>query len=155
MMSAGNYLMMFITLFSVFLLISCGSGGGGSDSSQNARTHTSIAGVQYSTDSSSQNPLIGTWVNGGYNLTFNPDNTYVRDFNLDGIPAILGSLKVSGNVIIVTDDIGGRYSCIDSSTGEVVNGSYTYDLRGSTLTFNLFHDPCNDRAAFFGLVYTR
>jgi hypothetical protein len=94
-------------------------------------------------------------VSQGYSLLFKSDNTYARDFNQDDIPVVLGSVKVSGNVIIVNDDSGGRYSCVDSTTGQVVSGSYTYVISGNTPTFNLFHDPCSDRAAFLCLTYLR
>jgi hypothetical protein len=147
---------MLLPLFFAASLVSCGSNGGGNDSSPNAVSCAPVEEIHRSSaDIGSQNPLVGAWVSGGYSLLFKSDNTYARDFNQDDIPVVLGSAKVSGNVIIVTDDSGGRYSCVDSVTGQVVSGSYTYVTSGNTLTFNLFHDPCSDRAAFLGLAYRR
>ncbi len=134
-------------------LLACGGTGGGSSgsntNSQNPRGESS-AGL----DANHQNPLIGTWVNGGCSLTFESDNTYLRDLNHEGVPAVRGSFMVSGNLIIVTD-FDGRHSCINSADGQVVSGSYTYAISGNTLTFNLFHDSCSARAAFLGLAYTK
>ncbi len=129
-------------------LLACGSIGDGASSanktSQNPRGDNSAR-----LDENHQNPLIGTWVSRGYSLTFNPDNTYVRDFNHEGIPAVQGTAAVSGNVLIVTD----TGSCISSEKS--TSGSYTYTLSGNTLTFSLFHESCSDRAGFFGLTYTK
>lgn len=134
-------------------LPACGGTGDGSlgsnTDSQNLHGESSAR-----LDANPQNPLIGTWVSGGYSLTFKSDNTYLRDFNHESIPAVRGSVMVSGNVIIVTD-FDGRHSCINSADGQVVTGSYTYAMSGNTLTFSLFHDPCSDRAALLGLTYIK
>ncbi len=142
-------IVLFFILF-VFLL-GCGSAGDGTSSanktSQNPRGDSSLR-----LDVNPQNPLIGTWVSRGYSLTFNPDGTYVRDFNHEGIPAVQGSVAMSGNVLIVTDS----GSCLSTGiTEKNTSGSYTYILSGNTLTFSLFHDSCNDRAAFFELTYVK
>jgi hypothetical protein len=137
-----------------FFMVSLLACGGGSDS--NSNPHSQYPGQESSArlDANTQNPLVGTWVSRGNSLTFKPDNTYLRDFNHEGIPAVRGSVMVSGNLIIVTDS-DGRHSCINSADGQVVSGSYTYAISGNTLTFRLFHDPCSDRAAFLCLTYTR
>jgi hypothetical protein len=145
-----------LPLFFASSLVSCGNSGGGNDSSPNAVSRAPVEEIHRSSaNTGSQNPLVGAWVSGGYRLVFKADNTYSRDFNHDDIPVVLGSAKVSGNVIIVNDDSGGRYSCVDSVTGQIVSGSYTYAISGNTLAFNLFHDSCSERAAFFNLVYSR
>jgi hypothetical protein len=155
-MSRSPFLMMFWGTFIVVSLFSCGSNGGRNSSSSNASLQaSSVEEAHYSTDANLQNPLIGAWVSGGYRLTFNADNTYERDFNSEGVPIVLGSVKVSGNVILVTDDSGGNYSCINSPAGEIISGAYTYTINGRTLTFNLVHDSCSERAAFLGLSYRR
>jgi hypothetical protein len=132
-------------------LFACGGNGGGTGSNANSRNPLVGESSANTNTANSQNPLAGTWVSGGYSLTFRSDNTYSRDFNLDGIPAVRGSVTVSGNVIIVTDS----GSCISSTTEKITSGSYTYTMSGNTLTFSLFHDPCSDRAAFMGLTYTK
>jgi hypothetical protein len=134
-------------------LFSCGTNGGGTSSSPNTNSQNSLVGENSLNihKADPQNPLIGTWVSGGYSLSFKSDNTYLRDFNHEGIPAVRGSVAVSGNVLIVTDSS----SCISSTTEKNTIGSYTYAISGNTLIFSLFHDPCSDRAAFFGLTYTK
>jgi hypothetical protein len=131
--------MLLCSFFMVSLLACSGTGDGSSGSIANAQNPPEASSARL--DANPQNPLIGTWVSGGYSITFKPDNTYLRDFNLDGIPAVRGRVTVSGNVIIVTDS----GSC----------GSYTYTMSGNTLTFSLFHDPCSERAAFLDLTYTK
>ncbi len=139
------------TLFSFLIvsLLACGTGGGTSSSNKTSRNPPGDSRVRL--DSNPQNPLIGTWVCKEYRLIFNPDNTYIRDFNQEGIPAVQGSVSVSGNVLIVTDS----GSCMSSAAEKNTSGSYTYILSGNTLTFSLFHDSCNDRAAFFELTYAK
>ena len=141
-------------LYSFFIssLLACGSAGSGGSGSNTVSQYAPV-GVSGSTTntSNSQNPLTGTWVSGGYSLTFKADNTYSRDENLPGTPVIRGSFTVSGNVILVTDSD----SCINGTSGETTSGSYTYTISGNTLTFDLFHDPCSDRAAFLRLTYTK
>ncbi len=132
------------------VLLACGSIGDGT-SNANKTSQNPHGESSSRLDLNHQNPLIGTWVSRGYSLTFNPDNTYVRDFNHEGIPAVQGSAAVSGNVLIVTDS----GSCISSAAEQSTSGSYTYTLSGNTLTFSLFHDSCSDRAGFFGLTYTK
>ena len=133
-------------------LLACGSAGSGNSGSntipQNPLGEESRSNTYAAT---SLNPLAGTWVNGGYRLTFKADNTYSRDLNLPGTPAVRGGFTVSGNVILITD----FDSCINGTTGETTSGSYTYTISGNALTFNLFHDACSDREAFLGLTYTR
>ncbi len=150
-MRTNHSLTMSLCFFIMVFLFACGGNGG--ETSSNTRSQNPLVGESSSnTDmANSQNPLAGTWVSGGYSLTFRSDNTYSRDFNLDGIPAAHGSITVSGNVIIVTDS----GSCINSTNGRIESGSYTYRMSGKTLTFSLFHDPCSDRAAFLGLTYIR
>ena len=140
-----------LSCFSFFMtsLLACGSGNSGSSTvPQNPLGEESRSNTYAAT---SLNPLAGTWVNGGYRLTFKADNTYSRDLNLPGMPAVRGSFTVSGNVIMVTD----FDSCINGTTGDTTSGSYTYTISGNALTFNLFHDPCSDRAAFLRLTYTK
>jgi hypothetical protein len=132
--------------------LACGSAGSSSSgpntNSQNPLTEESKS---FANTLNSRNTLYGTWVNGGYSLTFNSDNTYSRDLNLAGAQAVRGSFAVSGNVIMVTDSD----SCINGTTGETTSGSYTFTIAGNALTFNIFHDPCSDRAAFLRLTYTK
>jgi hypothetical protein len=135
--------------FFMVSLLACGGSSGPDTDSQNPLGESSTR-----LDANPQNPLIGTWVSGGHSLTFKSDNTYLRDFNHEGIPAVRGSVMVSGNLILVTDS-DGRHSCVNSADGQVVSGAYTYAISGNTLTFSLFHDPCSDRAAFLGLTYTK
>ncbi len=154
-MSIRHSLTTFASLFFAVLLLSCGSNGGGNGSSSNTSSHAAVEEIHSSVDTGSRNPLVGVWVSGGYSLIFKTDNTYSRDFKHDDIPAVLGSTTVSGNVIIVTDDSDGHYSCVNSPTRQIMSGSYTYTINGNTLIFDRVHDPCVDRAAFLGLVYTR
>jgi len=138
----------------MFFLFACGSNEG--EPSSTTVSQNPLLGESRSNTitENSENPLAGTWISGGYSLTFKSDNTYRRDSNHEGIPAIRGSFTMSGNVIILTDT-DGLYSCIDSSTKHVVSGSYTYAMTGTALTFSLFHDPCSDRAAVMSLTYTK
>jgi hypothetical protein len=152
-MSIRHSLAILLLPFFVASLLSCGSNGGGNGSNSITSSHAFVEGIHSSADTSSQNPLIGTWSSGVYSLTFKSDNTYLRDFNHEGIPAVRGSVMVSGNLIIVTDS-DGSHSCINTD-GQVVRGSYTYAISSNTLTFSLFHDACSDRAAFLGLTYTK
>jgi hypothetical protein len=145
--SSTMLLCSFIALF----LIACGNNGEGSSPNTNSLNPLVGENSSNTNTANSQNPLAGTWVSGGYSLTFKSDNTYLRDFNHEGIPAVRGSVTVSGNVIIVADS----GSCISSTTGKIESGSYTYTIIGNTLTFNLFHDPCSDRAAFLGQTYSK
>jgi len=150
-----NTLTMLLSLFLFVALLSCGSNGAGNGSASNVLSQTSTEEIHASTETGSQYPLVGTWVSGPYRLIFNSDNTYSRIYNHDDSPAVSGNVHLSGNVIIINDDSGGRYTCANSDIGQVVSGTYTYTINGVTLTFNLFHDPCSDRAAILGLVYTR
>jgi hypothetical protein len=144
----------FMFLFAVSP-VSCGSSGGENSSRANVGSLTTVEGTPSHADVSLQNPLIGSWVSGDHTLVFNSDSRSVRAFNHDDIPAVLGSVVTSGNVIIVTDISDGRHSCVNSVTGEFVSGTYTYAINGNTLIFNRVHDPCVDRAAFLGLAYIR
>jgi len=152
-MKTGNNHSLAMLLFSFItvLLFSCGSNGGGSSLNTNLPKPLVGESSSNTNTANSQNPLVGTWISDGYSLTFKSDNTYLRDFNHEGIPAVRGSMTVSGNVIIVTDS----GSCTSSTTGRIESGSYTYTIAGNTLTFSLFHDPCSDRAEFLGQTYTR
>jgi len=136
--------------FFMAFLFACGSNGVGisSNTSQNPLVGESIS---ITNAAYPKNPLAGTWVSGGYSLTFKSDNTYLRDYNHEGMPAVQGNVLVSGNAIILTDSD----SCISSTTGETLSGSYTYDMSGSTLTLSLVHDPCRDRAAFLRPTYMK
>jgi len=147
----NHSLTMLLYSFMTLFIFACGSNGGGPSLSTNSPNPLVGESSSNTNTANSQNPLAGTWVSSGYSLTFNSDNTYLRDFNHEGIPAVRGSVTVSGNVIIVTDS----GSCISSTTGRIESGSYTYTIAGNTLTFNLFHDPCSDRAAFLDQTYTR
>ncbi len=142
-------LTMLLCSFFMVSLPACGTGDGTSSSNKTSRNLPGDGSVRL--DSNPQNPLIGTWVSKEYRLIFNPDNTYIRDFNQEGIPAVQGSVSISGNVLIVTDS----GSCMSSAAEKSTIGSYTYTQSGNTLTFSLFHDSCSDRAAFFGLTYTK
>jgi hypothetical protein len=130
-------------------LLSCGSGSSGSNTIQ--QIPLGEEGGPNASTSNSQNPLLGTWVSGNNRLAFKTDNIYSRDPNLSGMSAVRGSFTVSGNVILVTD----ADSCINGTTGETTSGSYTYTISGNTLTFDLFHDPCSERAAFLMMTYTK
>ena len=135
-------------------LLACGGTGGSSSGSITNTNSQNLRGERSARlDANPQDQLIGTWVSGGYSLTFKSDNNYARDFNHEAIQAVRGSVMVSGNLMIVTD-FDGSHSCINAD-GQVVSGSYTYAISSNTLTFSLFHDPCSDRAAFFGLTYTK
>jgi hypothetical protein len=147
----NHSLTMLLCSFIALFLIACGNNGGGSSSNTNSLNPLVGESSSKTNTANSQNPLAGTWVSGGYSLAFKSDNTYLRDFNHEGIPSVRGSATVSGNVIILTDSA----SCINSTTGKIESGSYTYTIIGNTLTFNLFHDPCSDRAAFLGQTYTK
>ncbi len=142
-------LTMLLCSFFMVSLPACGTGGGSSGSNTSSQNPQEESRARL--DANPKNPLIGTWVSGGYSITFKSDNTYLRDFNLEGVPAVRGSATMSGNVLIVTDSS----SCISSAIEKNTSGSYTYALSGNTLTFSLFHDSCSDRAAFFGLTYTK
>ncbi len=151
--SARHSVTLLVLLFLLTSVLSCGSNAGGGQS-LNEIPQAPLEEMRASEGTGSQNPLVGTWVSGAYRLIFKADSTYSREFNQD-IPAVEGNARVSGNVIIVNDDSGGRDSCFGSATGEVVSGTYTYTIKGNALTFDRFHDPCRDRAAFFGFMYTR
>ncbi len=135
----------------VAILFACGGNGEGTSSKANSLDSFVDTGSSNLNSANPRNPLIGTWVSREYRLTFNPDSTYVRDFNQEGIPALQGSVTMSGNVLIVTD----TGSCGDSAAEEGTRGSYTYAISGNRLTFCLFHDPCRDRAALFERTYIK
>ena len=137
----------------VSMLVSCGSEGGGSVSGSNASLQNQVKGIWPSSNIHAQDPLSGTWKSGDQTLTFE-DNTYSADFNHDGLPEAWGRITRSGNIMILTDS-GGRNSCINNDAVQVVDGIYTYDVSGDTLTFGLFRDPCHSRAGFLGLTYTK
>lgn len=138
----------------VSMLIACGGEGGGSVSGLDAIKLNQVEGIGSHSNRDAQDPLAGTWAGGDRTLTFESDNTYSADFNHDGHPEVWGRVARSGNVMILTDS-GGRSSCINSADGQAVDGIYTYDISGDTLTFGLFHDPCRGRAGFLGLTYTK
>ncbi len=137
--------------FFLFFLFACGSNGAGTSSNINSQNPLVGESSSDTNTANSQNLLAGTWSSGEYILTFKSDNTYLRDYNREGTPTAQGSVRVSGNVIILTDSD----SCISSTTGETLSGSYTYAISANTLTLGLFHDPCKDRAAFLSLTYTK
>jgi len=149
----SKYLLTIFLSFPFMLsLLACGNGGNTGrvdpDSNTNSQNPDAVSSTRLETIS--QNPLIGTWVNGEHNLTIKSDNTYMRDINHEGIAAAWGHVLVSGNVIIVSDTEG-RKSC----DGQAGSGSYTYTVSNNMLTFNLFYDTCSSRSASFGLTYTK
>jgi len=144
-----------LALFCLGLLLSCGRSGDGNGSLSNAISHTAVEGTHSNADTGLQNQLVGTWVHGGYCLIFSLDNSYSRSLRRDNISIVLGSITISGDLVIVTDNAGYPYSCRNSSTEQAIIGSYTYSISGNTLIFHLFQDSCSDRVPFFNLVYTR
>lgn len=146
--------MLLCSFFMVSMLVACGGEGGGGVSGPNTNLQKPVEGIGSRSNINAQDPLAGTWAIGDHALTFGSDNTYSVDFNHDGLPEVWGRVARSGNVMILTDS-GGRKSCINSADGQVVDGIYTYDISGDTLTFGLFHDPCRGRAGFLGLTYTK
>ncbi len=130
------------TLFLVSML-GCGSEGGGNNSSIYGQNHLQSDNVSSTTNS--ENPLVGTWVSREHSLTFKSDNTYFGDVNIDGIPAVWGSVMVSGNVVIFADAADSN-SCRRKDGGQIASGSYTYTISGNTLNFSLVHDVCRNRA---------
>ncbi len=143
---------MLLCCVSLVSLIACGREEGGSFTGPNPQNMFEENGSN--SRDFLQNPLLGTWVNREYKLTFKSDNTYEIDFTRDGSSGAWGSITLSGNAIILTDS-GGRYSCMPSAAGEVGSGCYTYTMIGNTLTFSLFHDACSSRTAILGLTYTK
>jgi hypothetical protein len=137
--------------FIVVLLFACGSNEGGNIS--NVNSMNPIESSSAHSDANSQTQLAGTWVSGEYSLTFKPDCTYLRGDHHEDLPAVWGSVLVSGNLIILTDTNGG-HPCIDSD-GQVVSGSYTFAISGDTLTLSIFHDPCSERVAALKAAYTK
>jgi len=145
--------MLLCSFFIVSMLVACGGEGGGSVSGSNQNLQNTVEGIGSSSNIHVQDPLAGTWTNGDQTLTFE-DNTYSTDFNHDGLPEAWGRITRSGNVMIMIDS-GGRNSCVYSAALQVVDGIYTYDISGDTLTFGLFRDPCRSRTGFLGLTYTK
>ncbi len=154
MKTTSKYILtVFLCAFFTVSLHACGGSGNGSSES-NTNSQNALGDSIARLHANSQNPLLGTWISGEHNLTFKSDNTYLHDFNHEGIPAVRGHVMVSGNLIIVTDSEG-RQSCINSTDGNGVSGFYTYAVSNNTLTFALFYDPCSDRSAILRLAYTK
>jgi hypothetical protein len=132
-------------------MLACGRGGGNNASSNGQNP---LESDDLSSTTNSENPLIGTWVSGGYSLTFKSDNTYFSGLNRDGIPEVWGNFIISGNVVIFPDSIG-----INSSGrkggGQIISGSYTYTINGNTLAFSPVLDLCPDRANMLCLSYQK
>lgn len=139
------------TLF-IISNLACGRDGGVNGASSNGQNPLESNSLSPTTNS--ENPLIGTWVSGGYSLTFKSDNTYSSDLNRDAIPEGWGSVMISGNVVIFTGAIGSNsYSRKDD--GQIISGSYTYAICGNTLTFSPVLDLCRDRANILCLSYQK
>ncbi len=141
-----------LATFIIGWMLECGYDGGGNSPSSNGQNHPGSGGL--SSTANSENPLVGTWVSGRHSLTFNSDYTYSSDLNRDGIPSVWGSVVVSGNVAIFTDAAASN-SCTRKDDGQVVSGSYTYAVSGSTLSFSLVHDLCSDRVNLLNLSYQK
>ncbi len=144
-----------LTLLETLFLVSmfgCGSEGGGNNASLYGQTH--LQSDNLNSTPNSENPLLGTWVSGRHSLTFKSDNTYFGDLNPDGVPAVWGSVVVSGNVAIFTDAVASNF-CRRKDGGQIVSGSYTYTISGNTLSFSLVHDSCRDRANLLSLNYQK
>ncbi len=141
-----------LTSICLVSLLSCGSNGGGSVVSSNGQN--AIVSERLSTPANSENPLIGSWVSGGYNLSFKPDNTYSCDYNRDGTPAVWGSVTTSGNVAIFSEPSGSNPD-IHKDAVQVLAGSYTYVINGNILTFSPVLDLCHDRTNILCLSYQK
>ncbi len=136
-----------LSIFCMVSMLACGRGGGGNNASSNGQNPLPSEGLSSTTNS--ENPLIGTWVSGGYSLTFKSDNTYFSGTNRDGIPEAWGSVVISGNVVIFSDSSGRK------DGGQIISGSYTYTINGNTLAFNPVLDLCPDRANMLCLSYQK
>ncbi len=68
----------------------------------------------------------------------------------NGAAAIAGSVQIAGNKITF-HDIGGPLAC----RGAQVNGTYTWKLRGATLTLTRVNDSCVGRRTVFTHSFTR
>jgi len=133
-------------------LFACGSNGGGYNAGSNGRNP--LAGDLKSSMMSSDNPLVGTWVSGEYSLTFRSDNTYLADSSGDGNPAVWGRVMISGNVAIFSGASGSNSSSrLDG--GQIISGTYTYTIYGTTLTFSPVLDLCRDPANILCLSYQK
>ncbi len=141
-----------LPILCMFSMLACGTGGGGNSASSNGQNPLESGGLSSATNS--ENPLIGTWVSGGYSLTFKSDNTYFGGPNRDGRPEVGGSVIISGNVVIFSGSVD-----INSSGrkdgGQIISGSYTYTINGNTLVFSPVLDLCPDSANMLCLSYQR
>jgi hypothetical protein len=141
-----------LTSLCLVSLLSCGSSGGGSVVSSNGQN--AIVSERLSAATNSENPLIGSWVSGKHNLTFKPDNTYSCEYNRDGMPAVWGSISISGNVAIFSEPSGCNPD-IRKEGVQILAGSYTYSINGNTLTFNPVLDLCHDWTNILCLSYQK
>jgi len=133
-------------------LLACGSDGGGNNASSNGQSPFKAEGVRYTANS--ENPLIGTWISGGYSLIFKSDNTYMGGLMLDGTPEVWGNVVISGNVVIFSEAVGSNSSGPKDSR-QIISGSYTYTINGNILTFSPVLDVFRDQSNMLCLSYQK
>jgi len=150
-MKIRNTLAVLLTTLVVVSSLACGSDGGGNIASSNGQNP--LESNNLSSTTNFENPLIGTWGNGGYSLTFKSDYTYSCNLSRDGISEGSGSFMISGNVVIFAVAVNNNY--IRKDDGQVISGSYTYDICGNTLTFSPVLDLCRDQANILCLSYQK
>ncbi|HUL00861.1 MAG TPA: hypothetical protein VLX29_08405 [Nitrospirota bacterium] len=145
----------FICSGAMLVLFACGNSNDNISSSVITLEHgTTEESKIVSTTTQLKNPIIGSWHGGGHSLTFNEDNTYTDDMNQEDKPRVWGKIVLSGNLIMITD-IGGSDSCISSVVEQDRGGSYTYNISGNTIAFNLFHDSCSRRIDLLHSPFTK
>lgn len=150
-MEIKNTLAALLTTLIIVSTLACGSDGG---TGASANGQNPLESNNFSSATNSENPLIGTWVSGGYTLTFKSGNTYSCDLNRGGIPVGSGSVMISGNVVIFTDAVGSNSFSLKDD-GQIISGSYTYAIYGDTLTFSPILDLCRDRINILCLSYQK
>ncbi|HXY53490.1 MAG TPA: hypothetical protein VEM40_02335 [Nitrospirota bacterium] len=151
-MRSRRALAAFLATLILVSLLACGSGQGGNNASPDDQVLA--AGEGLSSKINSENPLIGTWVSGEYSLTFTSENTYLIGLKPDGSQVAWGNVTISGNVVIFSESAVGNPSGRKDG-GQIVGGTYTYTIYGTTLILSPVLDLCRDRANILCLRYQK
>lgn len=81
-------------------------------------------------------------------MTMNEDGTFTVDFASDGKPDVLGTYKIDGNQITISDTPA-ESPCYGK------DGVYSFQTEGDTITITLIEDACEIRRSDRPMILTR